>query len=295
MLFNIIPLVIIALSCCISVFIIVRKFPEITAIDVETLPEEQQKAVKERIIQRRIRKYIASVSSFLKMLIAPFGRFVKKISAKFYRRVLELEKVYVSPKRHGKPGMKDDAEIQIQKMLTEAKELIAEEKWSDAEKKYIEIISWDNKNYEAYQGLSDLYVQQKEYVQAKETLEYMLKLSGEQEKAYTRLAFIAKEQGDLKTAEEDYLHSLQINENSSDTFFSLGEVYEAMDEKEKAFANFSKAVDMEKNNPKYLDKIIDMCMMLKKKSEAREYLKKLKSVNPENQKIKYYAAKIKEI
>jgi len=47
---------------------------------------------------------------------------------------------------------------------------------SEAEKKFIEIISLDPKNLKAYKGLGQVYLELKEYKQAEQTFMFVLQL-----------------------------------------------------------------------------------------------------------------------
>jgi hypothetical protein len=54
--------------------------------------------------------------------------------------------------------------------------------------------------------------------------------------------------------------------------------------------NARKALEIEPNNPRYLDTILEISIIKKDKVLANETYKRLKEVNPENQKL----AEIKE-
>ena len=52
------------------------------------------------------------------------------------------------------------------------------------------------------------------------------------------------------------------------------------------------AVTIESGNPKYLDRLIELSIILKDKNLAETSLSKLKEINPENKKINEYKDKI---
>ena len=65
-----------------------------------------------------------------------------------------------------------------------------------------------------------------------------------------------------------------------------------MGELETACENLREALDLEPNNPRYLDLILDLSIMKKDKEEASRYFEKLAAVNPENQKLADWKEKI---
>ena len=75
-------------------------------------------------------------------------------------------------------------------------DFIDKENFADAEKKYVEALTLDDKSYQAYQGLGQLYLLQKDYEHAKETFEFLLKLNQEDPFIYRSLGEIAAGRGD---------------------------------------------------------------------------------------------------
>jgi protein O-GlcNAc transferase len=172
--------------------------------------------------------------------------------------------------------------------------LVDQEDYDEAEKKYIEIISLEPKNVEAYRGLGNLYFIQNNYEDAKQTFNHVLKINKEDDMAYAKLGAIAAESGDLKDAKDSYLQSINI-QNKAIHFFELAEVCYKLEEYADATKNLEKALEIEPNNPKYLDILITVCIAAKNKAKAADVLDRLNEVNPDNQKIEEFAAEIKEL
>lgn len=145
---------------------------------------------------------------------------------------------------------------------------------------------------EAYKGLSDLYWLMKNYEQAKETLEYALKLSENDDFLYSQLAKISFVRGDLKQAEQNYLRSIDLNNQNSANYFDLGWIYLQLEDLPRALDVAKKAVKLEENNPKYLDFLLETSLLIKDKVLAQETWNKLKTVNPENNKLAEFKEKI---
>ncbi|MCX6743398.1 MAG: hypothetical protein NT116_04145 [Candidatus Parcubacteria bacterium] len=59
--------------------------------------------------------------------------------------------------------------------------------------------------------------------------------------------------------------------------------------------NLEKALGLEPNNPKYLDLLITISLIIKYKNLAKQSLERLKEANPDNAKIEEFQAQIKEL
>jgi predicted Zn-dependent protease len=49
------------------------------------------------------------------------------------------------------------------------------------------------------------------------------------------------------------------------------------------------------NNPKYLDKLIELSILVKDRKAAREAFDRLKAINPENQKLAIFEDKLRQL
>ncbi|MBW2646907.1 MAG: tetratricopeptide repeat protein [Deltaproteobacteria bacterium] len=213
----------------------------------------------------------------------------------FYLTLKKLEQKYRTKIREIEPQDKEEQKKSTDILIQEAKTLFEQEKLKEAEGKYIEAISIDSKCSEAYEGLADTYMELKDFEHAKEIYRYLLKMNCSNDATYRHLGAIAAEEGNLKEAEQDYLKSISLNEEVAGYHVDLGEVYLAMDDKEKAFGCFEEAVKLEPNNPRNLDHLITTSIALDKKDKAQEYFEKLQKANPENEKLKEFKQQIKEL
>lgn len=257
--FDIIPLVIIVFSLVGIIFIIVKKFPVLAAINVESIKSEQEAVKKEKIIASRLERKILEAGKFLYPLLLPIGRGARNLFLQIYAKALELEKKYARKKE--KPAAPVDAGQQIKTLFFEAEECFNAGKMEEAEQKCIGIIALDHKNIDAYKKLSQVYLEQKNYENAYETFRHLLKL----------------------------------NPDDTETILDLGSLQKQRGEHEAALANFRRVVELEPTNPKNLDFLIEMSIIVKNKDLAKETFLKLKEVNPENQKLAEFEEKIKEI
>ena len=138
---------------------------------------------------------------------------------------------------------------------------INEEEFDKAEKKYIEVISYDPKFVPAYEYLGRLYLRRKDYDLARETFSFLVKLSPK----------------------------------DASVTASLGEVEDALGNLELAFEYYKKASSLSPKNPKYLDFFIESAIETGNKYEANLALDRLREVNPDNNKIDDFEEQIQNI
>lgn len=264
MIINIIVGVVIIGCIAAVVVMIVKKSKQLSQIDTSTIPEEKHAEVKSSLMEQRLERKFKTVGSYLGNKTKPV--FVKMADSahKLKDKVISLEKHYKErAKAKQVPTLEKQEETRqkINKLFTEADELYKAESWPEAEKKYLEIIGLDLKNNEAYEKLGWIYYQLKDYVHAKETLEFVKKLNPKDDQIY----------------------------------FGLGEICMALDKKEEALLNFKEAVKLSPNDPKNLDKLIESAIEMKDKFLANSTFDKLKQVNPENQKLTEFSERLEEL
>ena len=251
--YNIIPLVLILLGLLVIITIILRKFPALTALDVENMPEEKEARVKERIVSNRLKRNIVKFSSkFLK--VWRFGSDKLTLLLKSgYEKLHELKDNYKLADSV-KKGTQDD---KIKELLKLANEQLNEEFYDKAEKTLIEVIGLNSKSLEAFELLGDLYFKTKKYNESLQTYEHVLKLMEESPDAN-------------KEAEIYFVVSL-INKEKENIEQGLKEI--------------EKALAVMPNNPRYLDTKLELGIMKKDKELCQQTLEKLKEVNPDNNKL----------
>jgi Tfp pilus assembly protein PilF len=142
-----------------------------------------------------------------------------------------------------------------------------------AEEKLVEIISLDQKNLDAFFQLGDLYANQKKWPEARQTYAYALKL----------------------TRQPDAVAASLHNITPQKIHFSLSSLEKEVGDLDAALENIREALELEPNNPRYLDLILDLSIIRKDKNLAREYWEKLAAVNPENNKLAEWKESIRSL
>lgn len=282
MIIDIILIIVILGSLGGIIFIFWRKLPLIAAIDLKENPKEQQNQIKRRLLDERLKRQIQRVG---KKLLNIFSLFNKpfKINRFLKNKIRILEEQYLEKKKIFSKKDPIKTQERIKELFASGKEFLKNGDLKEAEKKIIEIISLNPRQITAYKLLGEIYLLEKNYKQAEEVLNYALKLSKQALNLWQKIAPL---NGSLPA---------ELNQQLIAAYFDLGNFYRATDNHQKALVYFQKVIEAEPNNPRILDFLIDLSIILKDKNLAQAYLWRLKEVNPENQKIEVWEKKIREL
>lgn len=262
--YNIIPLILILVCLAVILAIIFKKLPLLAVFDVNAIPEEKEADTKNKIMEERLNRRL----KLIKEKIRPFGQLVanffqRKIQSS-KERIAKLEEKYQVQTKQEPLVTKEEFETKekkISNLLEAGQDLAKAEDYNSAEKKYIEILGLDAKNIEAYRGLGNLYILQKQFVEAIQT----------------------------------FRHIVKLNKADSLAHFELAEVFVRLEDYDNALNSLNKALEIEPVNPKFLDLLLTISIIIKNKEMAKEGLTRLKAVNPENAKIEEFEQKIREL
>ncbi|KKQ55451.1 MAG: hypothetical protein US74_C0030G0007 [Parcubacteria group bacterium GW2011_GWA2_38_13] len=262
--YDIIPFVVIIASFLIIIFILGRKMSALKVLDIDTMSEEKEKKIKKTILESRLKRNMDQLVKIVTMILRPFFEKFLVVIRHFYRRVLELENKY-KEEAQDKKNTGVDPEEKIIILLAEAREKMkSDETITSAEELFIKVIEIDNKNIDAYKGLEELYINSNDYKKAKEVGRYVIKLSVDALK------------------END---SVEFKNNAASSYANIGEIEQKIGNMTLAIKNFKEALKLQPNNPKLLDLLLKISIMVKDKKIANSTLKLLKLADPENQKI----------
>lgn len=292
---DIILIVVAALSLVYLLYMVARKFPRLTNVNVESLPETRTQRQKDQILKNRLERTWQEIWSKVQDSSSPVQDKFNDFFRQNYQKLKTIEKD-LRRRSHEQMTSNVAKSQAVSDMIVEAKQFLNDEDYQKAEDLLLDALGMDERNIDAYKLLAEVYRESKEYVQAKETLEYLLQLTQNEDAAvYSSLADIAKERGNLKQAEEDYLKSISLSDDNHWYFLSLAEVYVDLDDHTKALETAQKALGLSPNNPKILDFLINLSIIMSDKELASQYLDKLKEVNPENNKIADFTGRIDEL
>lgn len=254
---------IIGLAALIAIAVVyARKFSKLASLDLEAMPEHRQQLKKSSLVQQRLGRKLAVGKKGLQTVVAPVATIGRKLFRGSVERLQKMEQRYqLAAKAIPSDSDKPVPQASVTKLLQEANSLLQEEKYHEAEKKYIAAIAIDTRSIEAYRGLATVYEAMKDLPHAIATLQFLEQLDPKDENIYRQ----------------------------------LGEMYQQSNNYEDAMDAYEQALALGPNNPKNLDPFIEIAILNKLKYKAQSSLDKLKEVNPDNQKLQKYQEQIDQL
>jgi tetratricopeptide (TPR) repeat protein len=172
---NIIGIIFVLAGLALIWSVLVKKFPQLKLIDLSTMAKERHAEVKARIMKARFDRSLGAVAGKTAEVTNKASGRVKGLYEKAYG---SLKKMEARMDGGRKPAVRPAQAADVAAGLDEAQKARQEERYEDAERMYIELLKQDAKNADAYRGLAELFIDQKLYDQAAETLEFLLRRPG---------------------------------------------------------------------------------------------------------------------
>lgn len=291
--------ILIAVSALTIVLIVVRKFPQLSNVDLESLPQEKEARKKREIMSRRLQSESGKMLTAMSTGLKPVTKLWRLSQLKFRVYVGKVESLWHHEERAKKkmvqPVVSEDRELKIHTLLQEASTYLQAGAFEQAEAHYINVISLDAKSFDAYRGLADTYLAKGSVEEAEQTYQFLLKLKPDDDSALAKLAEIAEQQGKIEQAIEYYQQAVVLNDALSPRFYQLAELLVRVKQPEVAREAILSAIELEPKNPKYLDLLIEIGILCSDKDLALQGFNELRLVNPKNQKLQVFQDRIKEL
>lgn len=299
--YYLIPLSIIALCLGALGYLVIRKFPQLSNLDVDNLPMEKEFRKKQEILDKRIEEQEKRLRQKLAGYMKPLRRGWGLFQLQFRIYVGKIERLWHHEERLRKiedPEPEPVAEDQQQKLasiLSSAAGRLKSGDFSEAEALFISAIKLDQKSVEAYRGLADTYLAQDSLEEAKQTYQFLLHMVPGDDNVMVKLADIAERQQNIEEAVSYYQQAVVANDSLSPRFYHLAELLLKLGQPEVAREAIIQAVELEPKNPKYLDLLIETVILCGDKDLAKEAYNELRMVNPDNQKLAVFREKINNL
>lgn len=268
--------------------IIFRRLPELKVLDISAIPSEQRDSNKKTILEAKFLRQKKTADKKIGQIVNPVKGYFSELSGKVKENIAVMEKKY---KRQGE--VEEVRTKSINELFVEAKAKITANDYAGAEKGLIEIISRDKKNLEAYELLFDIYRLSKSYGQAEEIIRYLIKLKSLKYRKNKNVDSLKKEK--IEDTEVEVLETVDVDDQLAGYYNDLATIYELMDKKDKALDAYLKANAILPNNPKYLDKVIDLSISEGDKGLAKKTYKRLKEINPQNAKLEQFKIALEKL
>lgn len=275
MVIPIISFVIAALAFAFAGSIVFRRWKEIRLLDPDSIREERLKREREKVIQRRFERVQADRVAALSRLGRQVGKRATEAYRRTYRKFQSFDTVYKSvaaPLAAMAPSQRE----RIKTLLTEARALMRDLKWADAERRCVEVLSMDARQTEAYRLLGQIYLKQKLYPQAAETFEYLVKTRKADDATYAGLADIAEASGDRIRAEAMRLKAVDASPRQAHRHAEAADFFLEIGDIGRAWPFAKQASELEPQSAKYLELSLEAAILLGDRNEAEARYRRLR-------------------
>jgi len=259
--FNIIPLIVILISLSVIIVIVVRKFSALANLDVDNMPAEKEARFKEKLISERLKRGLLKWNFKIKKNIGPALSSTGRGLSWVYDRLNEMKERHAPQKNLSE----DDFEKKIGDLYARAEDSLKNGDSVEAEKCLIEIIGYNSKDVRAFKMLADLYFEKKSFEESCQTYEHVLKIIED-------------------NSSEGEISSEMLSEKAR-LYFDIALTCKELENYSKAINNIKLALEIEANNPRFLDTLVEISIMNKDKDKALSALERLRKANPDNQKL----------
>jgi Flp pilus assembly protein TadD len=306
--YSLLPFFLIILSIAVVIVIITRKFPQLSVLNLDTIPEVKEGKKKDEMLRKRAKEEVAKTSkkrvdmeSFISKLSlwwSALQRRLREFVQLIYDKIQEekmkdIEKKSVRKKSTDIDQKKETDNKKISRdLFNQGEYAFKEGDLETAEKRFISIIRMDAKNVDAYEMLGRVYLEQKHLEEAKQTFEFLLQLKPDSYDGYIYLATIAEEERQLSVAVEYYQQAVLLADDKPDIYMRLASILTELDQYDTARIAMREAVEIQPNNPRYLDTLIELDVVCGEREDAYRHLDALRMVNPDNKKIPLLKEKI---
>lgn len=268
--------------------VLVKKFPQLKLIDLSTLAKERHAEVKARIMRDRFDRSLGRLQS---KTSGAWGRAVERLRGLYDKAHGSLKEMESGIDRRT-PRTPQETEDRFLSEVARADRLREDGLFEEAERLLIGLLKRDPKRADVYRGLADIYIAQRLYDQAAETLEFLLRLDANDDRAAGRLGEVEAQRGNWQKAEERYLEAAGMAPATTGYRAELGRVYLATGQGSKAVEQFRTVLQAEPHNPKYLDYFLEACLLVGDAESAAQALEGLAAVNPDNAKLEEFRGRI---
>lgn len=276
--------------------IIIRKFPQLSLLDVEHVPDEWQAQKKKELIAARVAEESRKKMDEMSAKLTPVRRLWARLQLQFRIYFGRIQRLWLQEKVKDVTGNRvlrgQEREARLNELLQEAYEHVRTEKYDLAEGLFIAAIKMSPNAPEAYRGLGETYLAKGAHAEARETYRFLLKILPEDDTIMVKLGDIAEQQGDIDEAIGYYEQAVVANDAHSARFYHLAELLVRVKQPQVAKEALLPAIELEPRNPKYLDLLAEIAILCGDKPLAERALKELRIANPENQKLETLRVRI---
>lgn len=291
MLLTIIFLVVALIAVGVAVSLVVRHWQDIAMLDPSSLKDEQERQRREALILRRFERMRSEKVRPFKRIGRELGQLFDKSYQRLQQRVQTMEALYKTAKQPF-AAVAPLTRERIKSLLTEAKSLARDLKWSEAERRYLEALTIDPRHADAYRGLGHMYIKQKLYPQAKETFEFLLRMKKADDATYAGLAEIVESEGRLDEAAALRIKAVSMSPRQPFRHAELAEFWLRHEDPKKALGAAEQAVKFEPTSARYLELSLEAAILVRDRREAERLYDRLRLLTQDSSRFRSWKEKI---
>jgi len=320
-----------ALSLGVIGFIVYKHYHQLIVLDVGPVQTSEEKNTKTRILKQRAQKEAEiQDQKFYQKIVEPllgkfsfiqkeFRKYVRNVQHKVdvekgvedapdvVKKVVKRTKVSKTTKKQKDIVVDDSKKEEVHEdvveeknkitatcrdLLKQARSAFDREAYVEAENTCIAIIKKKHDFVDAYQVLADVYAAQGQLQESIQTYEYLLRLNPTHEHAMIRLSELWEEKDDIDKAVFYLQEAVLINDNVAGRFGKLYDLLVQTEQFGTALEAAHQAVYLEPENPHYLDNLLEVSIIVGDQKLAKKIFARLEEVNPENNKLGAFKARI---
>ena len=280
-----------AIALVVMGLLVVKHWKEVRLLDPMSIKEEQTKKKREEMLQRRFERMSSDRVEAVKRAGRQIGRSATQSYRRLYRRLQSFENIY---RKTSNPlsTMAPSSRERIKTLLSDARSLMRDLKWADAERRLLEVLALDKRDEDAFRQLGQIYLKQKLYPQAKETFEFLQKIGKADDASFAGLAEIAEAEGNLALAELMRKKAIEASPRQPHRYAELAQFYLDQDKPEQAWPNAQKASELEAGSAKYLELSLETAILLGDQEEARARYNRLRLLIDDQARFQMWKEKI---
>jgi tetratricopeptide (TPR) repeat protein len=283
-----------ALALAVVIFLIAKHWKDIRLLDPQSIREQRLKAERSKVIERRFERMTSDRVAAMSRAARQLGRRATERYRRVYNRLLSLDRVYrkvTSPLAAMAPSQRE----RVKALLSEARSLVRDLKWADAERRCLEVLSLDARHAEAYKLLGLIYLKQKLYPQAKETFEYLVKTKKGDDSTFAGLADIAEASGDMARAEAMRLKAVEASPRQAFRQAEAAQFFIDRGRGEQAWPFAARASELEPGSAKYLELSLEAAILLGDRNEAETRYRRLRLLSDDPNRFQSWKEKLEAL
>ena len=270
------------------IVLVVRKIPILRITNPAEVSKFGQQQVRQQLVANHLKRQLAGLMKRTAAVFTQSTQVVKTKKASLSGRFDEWEE-----KLKRTLSERTSPQRTIEDYMAQAQAALQQENYTAAEQAYLEVLRLNEHQLPAYQGLGEVYLEQRDFEAAREVYEFLLK-RGRAASSSLGLARVASGQGRLEEARDEYLGALQLT-TSAQPRLELAQILRELGDFTRALKYLKEAKKIEPQNPKILDFYIEVSILNGQLNQAEEGLESLRQANPDNQKIAEFAREIRDL